>query len=93
MSKSLLIHAFALGALAVGASACGSTSHDHKAMAADSGQMACPMCAAGKSGDTVWCEKCGAGYVGGEKVACKDCYASMSAGGGPCEMCAAKMHK
>jgi hypothetical protein len=93
MSKTLLINAFAVGALALGTAGCHSPSHDHGAATADSGKMACPMCTAGKSGDAVWCAKCGVGYSGGEKVACKRCYESMSAGGGACEMCASKMGK
>ena len=49
----------------------------------------CPACAKGAQGEAVWCEKCAQGFVGGEKVACKGCYAAKT-GGPPCEACAAK---
>ena len=38
----------------------------------------CVACEKGKSGGTVWCNSCGAGYVKGEKVKCNHCYKGMS---------------
>lgn len=52
-------------------------------------KAACETCAKGKAGETVWCEGCGAGYVGGEKTGCESCFAAKK-GGPACPTCAAK---
>ena len=41
------------------------------------------LCEKGKSGETVWCDKCGAGYVNGEKVKCKGQFKSKACKGNP----------
>ncbi len=46
------------------------------------------QCGAGKTGEAVWCEKCGVGYVGGKKVTDKaavDKAAAAPAQGKDCE--------
>ncbi len=45
---------------------------------AESHKHACAACEKGQSGETVWCESCGAGYVKGDKVKCKHCFEGMS---------------
>ncbi|MDP6923232.1 MAG: hypothetical protein R2568_09965 [Candidatus Scalindua sp.] len=48
----------------------------------------CAACEKGKSGEAVWCDSCGAGYVKGEKVKCKHCFEGMSGEKGVwCESC------
>ena len=45
------------------------------------------VCEKGKQGDTVWCEKCSAGYVAGVKTKCAGCYEAKQ-GGPACAACA-----
>ncbi len=49
----------------------------------------CAICALGKTGSSVWCDDCDAGYVAGEQVTCRDCF-SATKGGPPCPTCVAK---
>lgn len=75
------------GVLAAGLGACAShKGHDH---GAHSGEHMCEACAAGKSGESTWCEKCDVGFVEGEKVKCAGCYAAKT-GGPECEACSSK---
>ena len=49
----------------------------------------CASCAKGKSGEAVWCDHCGVGYVEGAKVGCAGCFKSKTEEGAtPCEGCA-----
>jgi hypothetical protein len=43
-------------------------------------------CEVGKAGGTIWCEKCGKGYLKGEGTECQDCVTARQA----CEKCAKK---
>ena len=43
----------------------------------------CKSCFKGKSGEAIWCEHCGAGYVNGDKIKCKGCFNAQN-GGAPC---------
>ena len=49
----------------------------------------CAACAKGAKGESVWCDACAQGFVAGEKVTCKGCYAAKT-GGPACATCAAK---
>ena len=51
-------------------------------------EAAC-SCDVGKSGATVWCEKCEKGYLSGEATKCQDCVTAKKAGK-ECEACAKK---
>ncbi|MEZ6185333.1 MAG: hypothetical protein R3F62_10035 [Planctomycetota bacterium] len=79
-------HFVLVGALVFGFGLVGCSSSEK----AENGQAQC-TCETAKAEDG-WCEACNAGYVGGEKMECKDCYAKNheTAGAGPCEACAAK---
>ena len=48
---------------------------------------ACETCAKGKSGESVWCDHCGAGYAEGKKMACQGCW-KAKADGTECTSCA-----
>ena len=48
---------------------------------------ACESCAKGKSGEAVWCDHCGAGYVEGKKIKCEGCW-KAKAEGTECTSCA-----
>jgi len=41
-------------------------------------KQVCITCENGKSGETVWCASCIAGYVNGDKVKCLHCFEGMS---------------
>jgi hypothetical protein len=41
---------------------------------------ACESCAKGKSGESVWCSGCKAGYHGGEKITCHGCWEAAQKG-------------
>jgi hypothetical protein len=43
-------------------------------------KAACEGCAKGKSGESVWCSGCKAGYHGGEKITCHGCWESAQKG-------------
>ncbi|MBI4229938.1 MAG: hypothetical protein HY608_03800 [Planctomycetes bacterium] len=47
----------------------------------------CPMCARGKAGEAVWCQGCGAGYVGSEKITCRGCYDARTGVRSSCPDC------
>jgi hypothetical protein len=61
------------------------SSPDSPAKSAD----ACATCEKGKTGESVWCDSCKAGYVKGEKVTCQGCFTAKS-GGPACPTCSAK---
>ncbi len=93
MKRLLLISISILALLAL--SACSAPATDEVASNAPAATVEkvaegheCEACAKGEAGETVWCEKCGAGFVKGVKVACKDCYAAATAEkAGWCEHC------
>ena len=85
--KSILLAVAATCLISVGLTGCKSSSGG--ADVTSSAAPACAACAAGKGGQTVWCEQCNAGFVEGKKTSCKACY--MQAKGGPaCTICAKK---
>ncbi|MCA8921878.1 MAG: hypothetical protein KDD82_08720 [Planctomycetes bacterium] len=73
-----------LGALAFCFGGCGSSEK------AEPAKTEC-VCETAKA-ENGWCESCGVGYVGGEKMECKACVDKNmeTAGAGKCEACAAK---
>lgn len=85
IAMALLVGVAVVG---VGGCACwlggGSGNQGHMAKSGDA--KACPMCAKGMAGESVWCDHCNAGFVHGEKVACKGCFAAKT-GGPPCPKC------
>ena len=42
-------------------------------------------CDKGKAGETVWCEKCAAGYMDGNETKCKDCWSAKQGKGPDCK--------
>ena len=44
----------------------------------DAEHQDCDLCARGEAGENLWCDECGVGYVGGEKVAGEACFACRS---------------
>ena len=48
---------------------------------------ACAACTKGKSGETIWCEKCGHGFLAGKKMGCKACFDGKSGTNTWCEKC------
>ena len=48
---------------------------------------ACETCEKGKSGETVWCDHCGAGYADSKKIKCQGCW-KAKADGTECTSCA-----
>jgi len=51
-----------------------------------SAEAAC-VCEKGEAGESVWCESCDHGFVGGKEVACKDCYQGKTGAETWCEGC------
>jgi hypothetical protein len=88
MRSFLVVAALSAAVVCLGACACPKASSGGSASGAAA--TACPMCAKGMAGETVWCEHCKAGFVGGEKVSCAGCYAAKT-GGPPCPKCSGKM--
>ena len=66
--------------------ACACPHQGSAASSADAVHMTTCSCVEGKAGGTAWCDKCGVGFVHGEKVACKGCY-TQKTGGEPCPAC------
>lgn len=89
MKTFLFLTVVSAAALSVGACAC-PKDHTGHMQASGAHAMACPMCSKGQAGETVWCDHCKAGFVGGEKVSCAGCYAAKT-GGPACPMCSKKM--
>ena len=79
---------FALAGCALTGSG-GSSETQAASMSADHGDHAQCACKGGTEGKTFWCDKCGAGYVDGQKVKCKGCYEAKTQGT-PCIACGAK---
>lgn len=79
-----------VGLAALGAAGCASGHGPHGQGMHEGGTMACEACAKGQAGESVWCDHCGAGFVGGQKVTCKGCYVAKT-GGPACPKCAGKM--
>ena len=54
--------------------------HVHADSDAAPPKAACESCAKGKSGETIWCTSCNAGYHNGEKVKCQGCWEAAQKG-------------
>ena len=51
------------------------------------GALDCDLCRRGHAGENLWCDECGVGFIGGEKVVGEACFSCKSEGIEHCAQC------